>query len=110
MTFESFDSLGRYRTHDGEFEIDPTATFEDVALSSARDLADFIRQDPRTAACLAERVYGFATGHLPTQGEQGVVDALGDYLLANDEAFREMVVGLTISTGFRYIGKEEAQP
>jgi hypothetical protein len=110
MTFENFDSLGRYRTYDGEFEIDPSTTFEDVALSSARDLADFVRDDPRTVTCLAERLYGFATGHLPTEGEQGVIDALGDYLLANDEAFREMVVGLTTSTGFRYIGQEEAQP
>jgi hypothetical protein len=109
MTFENFDSLGRYRTHDGDFEIDPSATFEDQELASARELADFIRDDPRTVSCLAERLYGFATGHLPTQGEQGVIDALGDYLIDNDEAFRELVVGLTISTGFRYIGRE-AQP
>jgi len=109
MTLENFDSLGRYRTHDGDFEIDATATFEEEELASARDLADFIRQDPRTVACLAERLYGFATGHLPTQGEQGVIDALADYLVLNDEAFREMVIGLTISTGFRYIG-QEAQP
>jgi hypothetical protein len=109
MTFENFDSLGRYRTQDGEFEIDPTATFEDEAFASARELADFLREDPRTVSCLAERLYGFATGHLPTPGEQGVVDALGDYLIDNDEAFRELVVGLTISTGFRYIG-QEVQP
>lgn len=109
MTFENFDSLGRYRTHDGDFEIDPSATFEDQELASARELADFIRDDPRTVSCLAERLYGFATGHLPTQGEQGVIDALGDYLIDNDDAFRELVVGLTISTGFRYIG-QEAQP
>jgi hypothetical protein len=106
MTLENFDSLGRYRTHDGNFEIDPTATFEDQELTSARDLADFIRDDPRTVSCLAERLYGFATGHLPTSGEQGVIDALGDHLIRNDEAFRELVVGITISTGFRYIGDE----
>ena len=107
MPFENFDSLGRYRTQDGEFEIDPTATFEDVELNSARELADFVRDDPRTVSCLAERLYGFATGHLPTQGEQGIIDALGDYLLDQDESFRELVVGLTTSTGFRYIGQEE---
>jgi hypothetical protein len=106
MTLENFDSLGRYRTHDGNFEIDPTATFEDQELTSARDLADFIRDDPRTVSCLAERLYGFATGHLPTSGEQGVIDALGDHLIRNDEAFREVVGGITISTGFRYIGDE----
>lgn len=109
MTLENFDALGRYRTYDGDFEVDPTATFEATQLESARDLADFIRQDPRTVTCLAERLYGFATGHLPTPGEQGVVEALGDYLLANNEAFRELIIGLTTSTGFRYIG-QEGQP
>jgi hypothetical protein len=109
MTLENFDTLGRYRTHDGDYEVDPTSTFEDTQFESARDLADFIRQDSRTVTCLAERLYGFATGHLATEGEQGVVDALGDYLLENDEAFRELIIGLTMSTGFRYIG-EEAQP
>ena len=109
MTLENFDALGRYRTYDGDFEIDPTATFEETQLESARDLADFVRQDPRTVTCLAERLYGFATGHLPTQGERGVVEALGDHLLANNEAFRELIIGLTTSTGFRYIG-QEGQP
>ncbi len=108
MTLENFDALGRYRTYDGDFEIDPTSEFEGQSFGSARDLADFLRDDSRTATCLAERLYGFGTGHLPTGDEQGVVDALGDYLVANEESFRELVVGLTISTGFRYIG-EEAQ-
>ena len=109
MTFENFDALGRYRTHDGEFEIDPSSTFEGEDFTSARELADFIRDDPRTVSCLAERLYAFATGHSPTEGEQGVIDALGDHLLGNGEAFRELVVGLTLSTGFRYIG-QEVQP
>jgi hypothetical protein len=109
MTFETFDAVGRYRTHDGDFEIDPSASFEDVALSSARDLADFVRNDPRTLTCLAERLYGFATGHLPTPGEQGVIDALGHYLMDNEEEFRALVVALATTTGFRYIGRE-AQP
>jgi hypothetical protein len=109
MTLEGFDTLGRFRTHDGDFEIDTSASFEEQSLNDARDLADFIRGDARTVSCLAQRLYGFATGHLPTEGEQGVVDALGDYLLANEEAFRELVIGITISTGFRYVG-QEAQP
>jgi hypothetical protein len=109
MTLEGFDTLGRFRTHDGDFEIDTSASFEEQSLNDARDLADFIRDDARTVSCLAQRLYGFATGHLPTEGEQGVVDALGDYLLANEEAFRELVIGITISTGFRYVG-QEAQP
>jgi hypothetical protein len=107
MTLENFDSLGRFRTYDGDFEIDPTATFETTELASARDLADFVRQDPRTVSCLAERLYGFATGHMPTEGEQGVIDALADHLVANDEAFRELVIGITVSTGFRFIGQGE---
>jgi len=106
MTLENFDALGRYRTFDGDFEIDPTATFEGTDLQNARDLADFIREDSRTVGCMAERLYAFASGHLPTEGEQGVIDALGDYLIDNDEAFRKLIVGVTISTGFRYIGQE----
>lgn len=107
MTLENFDSLGRFRTYDGDFEIDPSATFEQTELSSARDMADFVREDPRTVTCLAERLYAFATGHMPTDGERGVVDALGDHLIANDEAFRELVVAITVSTGFRFIGQGE---
>ena len=109
MTLESFDSLGRFRTFDGDFEIDPSATFEGNELDSARALADFVREDPRTVTCLAERLYGFAVGHMPTEGEQGVIAALADYLMAKDESFRELVIGITISTGFRFIG-EGVQP
>ncbi len=109
LTLEHFDTLGRYRTQDGEFEVDSSATFESQRFENARDLADFIRQDPRTISCLAERLYGFATGHLPTAGERGVIDALADYFVFNAEAFQELVIGITISTGFRYLG-EAAQP
>jgi len=38
MTLENFDALDRSRTRDGDFEIDPTATFEETQLESARDL------------------------------------------------------------------------
>jgi hypothetical protein len=51
---------------------------------------------------MAQQLYSFATGHEVTDGEAGVIDALGDRL-GMDTKLDNLVVDLVASAGFRYL-------
>ncbi|MCA9582171.1 MAG: DUF1588 domain-containing protein [Myxococcales bacterium] len=105
LALENFDAIGRFREKDQGMTIDASATFEDVPLDGAVDVAKLIESDPRTRACLAKRLYAYASGHMPTEGEAGVVEALGDYLVQEGEVFMALAKGIAVSTGFRFMAE-----
>lgn len=107
MTLESFDAIGRFRTEDRGFPVDTASTFEGNELSSARDLAAFLENDPRTARCIAQQLYTFASGHAPTRDERGAVDVVDRELVASGHEFRALVVAIATNVGFRYFTPEE---
>ena len=54
---------------------------------------------------MAQQLYGYATGHEATDGETGVIDALGDKL-AVDHKISNLIVDLVASAGFRYLAAQ----
>lgn len=106
MPLENFDALGRYRTMDGEDPIDPSADFEDTRFEGVHDLAEFLRSDPRASACVTYWLYADAMGHFPTVGERELVASIGRSFTAEGSVFRDAVVRVVTSPGFRYFSEE----
>jgi hypothetical protein len=103
LTFENFDGIGAYRTMDNGQLIDSAGELDGAPFNSVREMATALRNDPRTASCIAEQLYDFATGHRHTAGEAGVVAALSDGFAAQGHDFKNLIAGVATSVGFRYL-------
>jgi hypothetical protein len=108
FTFENFDSIGRYREMDGNLPVDSTGELDGLLFEGATDLASFLVEDPRMTACIADRLYSFAVGHEPRAGEEGVVDELTTALRGHYR-FRQLMVDIVSSEGFRYLEPTEEE-
>jgi hypothetical protein len=104
FTFEHFDTLGRYRDVDNGVPVDATGELEDQIFNGMGDLAAFIATDPRTTACLSERLYTYAAAHAPNKSERDVVEALTEELRKHHR-FKELVIALVASDAFRFMGE-----
>jgi hypothetical protein len=105
FTFENFDTIGRYRTEENGQPIDSSGDFEGVTLEKVTDLAAFLRDDPRTARCLALRLFSFASGRQIPESATVVDDLAAAF--ATDHQFRRLVAGMVASPAFRYLPEED---
>ena len=99
---ENFDAIGRWRTHDGEFEIDPSGTLpngesftgpkEMIAVLSQRK-TDFGR-------CLTEKLLTFALGRGLEYYDRCAIDQIMAQL-ERDDRFATLVLGIVESAPFQ---------
>jgi len=105
LTLEHFDGIGQYRDTENGQPVDSTGGYDGKTITSARGLGDALKEDPLISHCMAQQLYSYATGHEVTDGETGVIDALGDKL-AVDHKISNLIVDLVASAGFRYLAAQ----
>jgi hypothetical protein len=106
LALEHFDAIGRYRADDQGHALDTTGDLDGDSFDGALELARLLRDDPRTAACVARQIYRYATAHVETDGEAGQIDALVSGFEASGHDFRALITQVVRSEGFRYAAKE----
>ena len=108
LPLEHFDAIGRYREQDNGHAIDATGDLDGVPFDGAVELASILRDDPRTAACIARHVYRYAVGHVETRGETPAIDALIQAFEDSDYQLLSLLSAVTESDGFRFAAVEPA--
>lgn len=104
LALEPFDAVGRHRTVDNGFEIDPTGeTAELGSFSGPAELASLIRNDERAGNCIMKKVYRHSMGHLETKGERPAVIYLGEQFADSSYSLKTLLVNLTLSPAFRLV-------
>jgi hypothetical protein len=107
--FENYDSVGRYRTHEGIYEVDASGGLDGVALENAEDLAPLLSQDVRVAQCLVRQLYRHAQGRLELPSERRpLLDLISAFERA-DFRFKDLLIELVLSDGFRYLAPEVSE-
>ncbi|HKP64837.1 MAG TPA: DUF1588 domain-containing protein [Polyangiales bacterium] len=106
LALEHFDAIGRYRADDHGHALDTTGELDGEAFDGALELSALLRDDPRTAACVARQLYRYATAHVETDGEAGQIDQLVTGFEASGHDFRALLTQVVQSDGFRYAAKE----
>lgn len=104
---EGFDAIGAYRTTDNGLAVDTTGALGGESFRDARGLATLLRDRVEVAACISRLTYRYATGHLETPGESRAIAALADEFASSGYSFRELVVHVVKSDGFRLAAKGE---
>lgn len=100
---ENFDAIGAYRTTDNGLPIDPRGTLDGAPFRNARELSLALKDHPDLAGCMSRMAYRYATAHLETDGEARVLSDLTDAFERSGFRFRELVVALVTSDGFRFL-------
>jgi len=102
FTFEHFDSIGAYRDEDNGNPVDATGELDGELLDGMPDLVDLIVGDPRTTACIADRLFAFASGHEADGAEPEVVELVTDSF-RNHKSFKTLITDLVMSDAFRHL-------
>jgi PAS domain-containing protein len=105
LALEPFDAIGRYRTEDVGFPIDPSGETPDLgAFSGPAEMASLLRNDDRAGNCIMKKLYRHSMGHLETKGERPAVIVLGQQFADSGYSLRSLLVDLTLSPAFRLVG------
>jgi len=102
FALEHFDPIGRVRDNDNGLPIDATGFLEGRNFDGAVELGDVLAENPAFIDCMTRRLYRYATGHLETAGELGVILDLRRAFVASGHRFDDLLVELVLSDGFRY--------
>jgi hypothetical protein len=65
LAFENFDSSGGYRTMENGTLIDTSGEWNGVKFSGPLELTKALHDDPAVTACVARKVFAFASGAMP---------------------------------------------
>jgi PAS domain-containing protein len=101
FALEHYDAVGRWRDLEDGLTIDASGDLDGTPIDGAGDLGEALADDPRVAECLARQLYRFATGHLEEFSEEPAIDALGERFAERGYRFRELVIELVLTDGFR---------
>jgi hypothetical protein len=108
--FESFDSIGVFRTVDKDgYAIDASGDLDGVPLASATELGPLLAADPRVGKCVVEQLFRHAQGRLETEAEEDTLDDLVDRFADQGYRFRRLLLTLVTHEGFRTLAPSDAE-
>lgn len=106
--FESFDSIGVFRTVDKDgYPIDSAGNLDGVALSGATELGPLLAEDPRVGQCVVKQLFRHAQGRLETETEADIITDLDDRFADDGYRFRQLLLTLVTHEGFRTLAPAE---
>ncbi len=99
---ENYDAIGRYRTTDGKFPIDPSGTLPSgKSFAGAAELKTILRSDPRTFSnALSEKLLTYALGRGLEAYDRAAVATIVNRVQQNDYRFSVLVQAIVDSAPF----------
>lgn len=102
LTFEHFDGIGRYRSHDGVQPVDSSSTLPDIGLvTDAVDLLKRLARSEAVRACAVKHWFRYANGRVETEGDAATLAAARERFESAEQHIPELLVALATSSGFR---------
>jgi hypothetical protein len=100
---ENFDAIGRFRTHDGESEVDASGMMpDDTPFEGARELARILADDERFAPCITEHFVTYAIGRLlKGKEDEGWVAYLTAEAGGQNATLKSIIETVVLSEPFR---------
>jgi hypothetical protein len=99
---ENYDAIGRWRTHDGKFEIDSAGTLPgEKKFHSPAELKTILQSDRDAfARCVTQKMLTYALGRGLERYDQPAVNSICRRLAANQYRFSSLVQEIVGSTPF----------
>lgn len=106
---ENYDAVGRWRTHDGESEVDASGVLPDgSSFKGPGELKRLLvtRKDEFTRS-LAEKMLTYALGRGLTRSDRPALDKIVVDVQSNGDTLKSMVLAVVLSEPFRKRSTEE---
>jgi Protein of unknown function (DUF1588)/Protein of unknown function (DUF1585) len=107
FALENYDAIGRFRTTDGEFPIDPSGELiGGRKFADAKELKQLLGSTAATkfARCLVENMLTYGLGRGLEAYDFCTVDDIRQLLAANDYRIRSVIFGIVESKAFQNRG------
>jgi hypothetical protein len=103
FSLENYDAAGRWRTRDGNFDVDSVGTLADgKTIPGARGLKDILRSQAGTfTRNLTEKMLTFALGRGLEATDARAVEEISRQAAAGDYKFSNLVLGIVKSSPFQ---------
>jgi hypothetical protein len=103
FALENYDAVGKWRTHDGKFEIDASGALPGGAtFSNAAELKKILRANGQDfVEALTEKLLTYALGRGLERSDKPVVRGISRAAAARDYRFSALLEGIIESTPFR---------
>jgi hypothetical protein len=104
LAFENFDAMGAYRTTDENGQpIDAHGDLNGKAFTGPRELGALVGQSDAARACIARRIYRFATGRNENGYDDAQIALLDKAFNQAGRKYKSLVASLVASDGFRNV-------
>ncbi len=103
FALENYDAVGRFRTRDGEFDIDASGELPDGSkFGNFNDLKQILKgRSQDVARCLAEKMLIFAIGRGVEYYDRPTINKIVESTAANDYRFSALIQAIVASEPFR---------
>jgi hypothetical protein len=115
--FERYDQFGRYRAMENNLEVDESGEMIDSCdptldgkFETAKELSERVAQSKLTRDCLATQWYRYAMGRIEDANDRCSLDGVKERFGTENGEFRELLVAIVLSEGFRYRSAQEVAP
>ena len=103
---ENFDAIGKYRTTDNGLPVDPTGSFDGVAVADANGLGVAASQSVTVAQCLVRKYYAYAVGHEERDVDGSVLNTLATAFKASGFKMRDLILAVATNDAFSVVAPQ----
>ena len=109
LALENFDTVGAFRLTENSQPIDVSGEVDGVSYKDASGLGAALHDNPRTTACLVERVYSYAVGRTPSRSERTWLREHAQKSFAADGyRLKPLLRGIALNPGFYQVVPQQA--
>lgn len=99
---ENFDAIGRWRTTDSGFAIDPSGALPGGGeFRNAQEMTAQLARDSRYPRCVTQQLFTYALGRGPEDYDQATLDRIAAAWSADGMRLRDLVTRIVLSDSFR---------
>ena len=103
---ENFDAIGKYRTTDNGLPVDPSGSFDGVAVADANALGVAASQSVTVAQCLVRKYYAYAVGHEERQVDGSALNTLATAFKASGFRMRDLILAIVTNDAFSVVAPQ----
>jgi len=109
LAMEQFDGAGQFRSLENDTVIDPSGELDGIPFDDAASLGQALHDNPAAPACVANRLYAYATGRPPESSEREWLGFLEEQFARNDYKVAPLLRQIVLSDAFYRVTPPEVQ-
>jgi hypothetical protein len=108
FAFENFDWVGANRKLDQGKPVDTTGTYEGHPFKDAKDMIEYLKQQPDTQKCFVQNLFRYANGHEETAADAPIIDGWNQEFGRQNRNWTKFLTEMVASNDFHYVSPAPA--